>query len=117
MNLIEMPLNEKKRTAALFYLQSLIEANLNLFARMSAESKMTAHNAVTRSCRSKLIDSSFSNYFTESEKNHQTYKKTHDKAHIAESVLAILHYVSRVIKTLSNTNLYRNQSGKLLGVL
>lgn len=121
MNLIEKQLNEKKPTAALFYSQSLIEANLNLFARMSSKGKMTAHNTatekMTRYCRSELIDSSFSNYFTKSEKTHQTYKKAHYKALITNSILTIRHRESRFMNEPSNTNLYRNHAGELAGVL
>ncbi len=114
---------EKKRDAELStanYARSLIEASLDPLVTISAEGKITDVNKalikVTGVSRKKLIDTNFSNYFTEPEKAHEGYRQVFEKGFVSGYPLTIKHKNGRLTDVLYNASVYKDNKGNVLGV-
>ncbi len=102
------------------YARSLLEASLDPLVTISPEGKITDVNEgsvkVTGVAREKLIGTDFSNYFTEPEKARQGYQQVFAKGFVTDYPLTILHQDGRLTDVLYNASVYKDVSGKVLGV-
>jgi len=98
------------------YTRSLIEASLDPMVAISSEGKITDVNEAlvraTNVTRERLIDTDFSDYFTEPEKAREGYQQIFAKGFVADSPLTIRHNLRDV---LYNASVYRDEKGKVLG--
>jgi len=98
------------------YTRSLIEASLDPMVAISPEGKITDVNEAlvkaTDVDREKLIDTDFSDYFTEPEKAREGYQKVFADGFVADLPLRIRHNKRDV---LYNASVYRDEKGKVLG--
>ncbi|MGD6851284.1 MAG: PAS domain-containing sensor histidine kinase [Candidatus Bathyarchaeia archaeon] len=110
----------RKLSAAASYTRSLIEASLDPLVTISPEGKITDVNntteAVTGCTREELIDSDFSNYFTEPEKAKAGYKKVLVDGLVRDYPLAIRHKSGKITDVLYNATVYTNEAGEMQGV-
>ncbi len=108
------------RKQASQYARSLIEASLDPLVTISAEGKITDVNEgsikVTGVAREKLIGTDFSDYFTEPEKARQGYQLVFAKGFVTNYPLTILHKDGRLTDVLYNASVYKDVSGRVLGV-
>ena len=102
------------------YARSLIEASLDPLVTISAEGKITDVNQATVKAtgvsKENLIGTDFSGYFTEPEKANQGYRQVFEKGSVTDYPLTILHKDGTVRDVLYNASVYRDGSGKVLGV-
>ena len=102
------------------YARSLIEASLDPLVTISPEGKITDVNEatikVTGVSRDKLIGTDFSDYFTEPEKAREGYQKAFAKGTVTDYPLTIRHKEGKLTDVLYNATVYKNISGKVLGV-
>src|SRR5258707_1794273 len=98
------------------YTRSLIEASLDPMVAISPEGKITDVNEslvkATGVERPSLIDTDFSDYFTEPDKARDGYQQIFAKGFVADSPLTIRHNLRDV---LYNASVYRDEKGKVLG--
>jgi PAS domain S-box-containing protein len=113
--MIEKIVDEKQS-----YARSLIEASLDPLVTISPEGKITDVNEasvkVTGVPREKLIDTDFSDYFTEPEKALEGYKQVFEKGFVSDYPLTIRHVDGHITPVLYNASVYRDDKGKVLGV-
>ncbi len=118
-------ITDRKRAEAEFrarslYARSLLEASLDPLVTISPEGKITDVNAATESVtgsnRWALIDSDFSDYFTEPEKAQDGYREVLTKGTIRDYPLTIRHASGRTTDVLYNATTYRNEEGDVVGV-
>jgi diguanylate cyclase (GGDEF)-like protein/PAS domain S-box-containing protein len=118
-------ITERKKTeeaiqAAALYSRSLIEASLDPLVTISIDGKITDANAaleqVTGINRDLLIGSDFAYYFTEPEKAHEVYQQVFSQGAVKDYPLAIRHLSGKVTDVLYNATLYRDGTGKVVGV-
>ncbi len=111
---------EEKLKAASLYARSLLEASLDPLVTISRGGKITdvneATEKVTGVSRNRLIDSDFSNYFTDPEKARQGYKQVFAEETVQDYPLAIRHASGQVTEVLYNACLFRNPAGGVEGV-
>jgi PAS domain S-box-containing protein len=111
---------EEKLRDASQYARSLIEASLDPLVTISPEGKITDVNEgsikVTGFPREKLIGTDFSNYFTEPEKAREGYQQVFAKGFVTDYPLTIRHRDGRLTDVLYNASVYKDVSGKVLGV-
>src|SRR5690242_18458198 len=102
------------------YARSLIEASLDPLVTISPEGKITDVNEasvkVTGISREKLIGTDFSDYFKEPEKARQGYKLVFKKGFVSDYPLTIRHNNGNLTEVLYNATVYKDESGKVLGV-
>ena len=102
------------------YARSLIEASLDPLVTISADGKITDVNEasikVTGVEREKLIDTDFSNYFTEPQKAQEGYQQVFEKGFVADYPLTIKHKNGNLTDVLYNASVYKDDKGKVLGV-
>ncbi len=102
------------------YARSLIEASLDPLVTISANGKITDVNEasikVTGVEREKLIDTDFSNYFTEPQKAEEGYQQVFEKGFVADYPLTIKHKNGNLTDVLYNASVYKDDKGKVLGV-
>ncbi len=116
--------NEKEKRAAELvvanYARSLIEASLDPLVTISATGKILDVNEasvkVTGVPREKLIDTDFSNYFTEPTKAQEGYRRVFEKGFVADYSLTIKHKNGNLTDVLYNASVYKDDKGKVLGV-
>ena len=114
---------KEKRAAELIianYARSLIEASLDPLVTISATGKILDVNEasikVTGVPREKLIDTDFSNYFTEPEKAQEGYRQVFEKGFVADYPLTIKHKNGNLTDVLYNASVYKDDKGNVLGV-
>ncbi|MFB3889526.1 MAG: PAS domain S-box protein [Candidatus Bathyarchaeia archaeon] len=116
----ERQLAEEKLRAASLYSRSLIEASLDPLVTISAEGKITDVNQATENVtgfsREQLIDSDFSDYFTEPDKARMGYKRVFTEGFVRDYPLAIRHRSGKVTHVLYNATVYQNELGQIQGV-
>jgi len=109
---------EMQRTGA--YTRSLIEASLDPLVTISPEGKVTDANRATETAtgysREELIGTDFSNYFTEPEKAREGYRQAFEKGSVKNYALDLRHQDGGVTAVLYNTSVYRDETGKAVGV-
>ena len=102
------------------YARSLIEANLDPLVTISPEGKITDVNEatikVTGIPREQLIGTDFSNYFTEPGKAQEGYRQVFEKGFVTDYPLTLRHRDGKLVDVLYNASVYRDVSGKVLGV-
>jgi PAS domain S-box-containing protein len=118
-------ITERKRAeeallAASAYNRSLIEASLDPLVTISAEGKITdvnkATERVTGYSRNELIGTDFANYFTDTEEATFGYQQVFRDGSVKNYELAIRHKRGRVTPVMYNSSVYRDESGKVLGI-
>jgi PAS domain S-box-containing protein len=114
---------KEKRAAELIianYARSLIEASLDPLVTISAEGKITDVNEasvkITGVSRVKLIDTDFSNYFTEPQNAQDGYLQVFEKGFVADYPLTIKHKNGQLTDVLYNASVYKDEKGNVLGV-
>ncbi len=102
------------------YARSLIEASLDPLVTISPEGKITDVNQatvkVTGAARERLIGTDFWNYFTEPEKAREAYLQAFARGFVTDYPLTIRHTDGRLTHVLYNASVYKDASGKVLGV-
>ena len=110
----------KKLETSALYARSLIEASLDPLVTISVEGKITdvnrATELVTGCSREELIESDFSDFFTEPEKAKTGYKQVFTKGFVIDFPLAIRHKSGKTTEVLYNASVYRNAEGQVQGV-
>ena len=111
---------EDKLRAASLYARSLIEASLDPLVTINADGKITdvnkATEEVTGLSREELIESDFSNYFTEPEKANAGYRQVFTDGFVRDYPLAIRHKSGRITDVLYNATLFKNELDEIQGV-
>ena len=114
---------KEKRAAELIianYARSLIEASLDPLVTISIAGKILDVNEasvkVTGVPREKLIDTDFSNYFTEPTKAQEGYRRVFEKGFVADYPLTIKHKNGNLTDVLYNASVYKDDKGNVLGV-
>ena len=111
---------EEKLRAASLYARSLIEASLDPLVTINADGKITdvnkATEEVTGLSREELIESDFSNYFTEPEKAKVGYRQVFTDGFVRDYPLAIRHKSGRITDVLYNATLFKNERNEIQGV-
>jgi PAS domain S-box-containing protein len=102
------------------YARSLIEASLDPLVTISPEGKITDVNEatvrVTGIDRDKLVGTDFSDYFTEPEKAREGYQQVFQEGFVTDYPLTIRHKDGRLVDVLYNASVYKDVTGKVLGV-
>jgi PAS domain S-box-containing protein len=102
------------------YARSLIEASLDPLVTISPDGKITDVNEatikVTGVPRAGLIGTDFSIYFTEPDKARAGYLQAFAEGFVTDYPLTIRHRQGKLTDVLYNASLYRDASGKVLGV-
>lgn len=102
------------------YARSLIEASLDPLVTISPEGKITDVNEasvkVTGILRENLIDTDFSNYFTDPKKAQQGYLRVFEKGFVSDYPLTIKHKNGNLTDVLYNASVYKDDKGNVLGV-
>jgi len=103
------------------YARSLIEASLDPLVTISAEGKITDVNEATVNImgitREQLIGTDFLDYFTEPQKAREIYQEVFAKGSVANAPLTLCHKNGRLTDVLFNGSVYKNDSGKVQGVV
>ncbi len=114
---------KEKRAAELIianYARSLIEASLDPLVTISAAGKILDVNEasikVTGVARKNLIDTDFSNYFTEPKKAQEGYRQVFEKGFVSDYPLTIKHKNGNLTDVLYNASVYKDDKGNVLGV-
>ena len=101
--------------------RSLIEASLDPLVTVSPEGKIMDVNEaavkVTGVTRDNLIGTDFWNYFTEPEKAREAYQQAFARGFVTDYPLTIRHTEGRLSHVLYNASVYKDASGKVLGVV
>jgi PAS domain S-box-containing protein len=111
----------QKLEQAAEYARSLIEAALDPMVTINPEGKITDVNEATvlatGVARDKLIGTSFSDYFTDTQKATEVYQEVFEKGSVTNYPLTLRHTNGRdtLIEVLYNTSVYRDAAGKVLG--
>jgi PAS domain S-box-containing protein len=102
------------------YARSLIEASLDPLVTISIEGKITDVNEasvkITGIPREELIDTDFSDYFTEPVKAQEGYRQVFEKGFVADYPLTIKHKNGKLTDVLYNASVYKDGKGNVLGV-
>ncbi|MGB7902851.1 MAG: ATP-binding protein [Halobacteriota archaeon] len=111
---------EEQSHASSLYARSLIEASLDPLVTISAEGKITDVNEATEGAtgfsREELIESDFSDYFTEPAAAKAGYKQVFTYGYVRDYPLAIRHKSGSIRDVLYNATLFKNQRGEIQGV-
>ena len=112
---------EKTVTQESQYARSLIEASLDPLFTISPTGKITDMNNASVNIigmpREKLIGSDFFNYFTEPQKAREVYQEVFAKESVTDSPLTLRHHEGKLTDVLFNGSIYKNNSGKVLGIV
>jgi PAS domain S-box-containing protein len=102
------------------YTRSLIEASLDPLVTINPEGKITdvniATELVTGRRRGELIGTDFSDYFTEPDKARDGYRQVLQEGSVTDYPLALRHQDGHITDVLYNASLYRDETGKEIGV-
>ena len=102
------------------YTRSLIEASLDPFVTISLEGKITDVNKasikVTGITRKNLINTNFSDYFTDPIRAQEGYLQVFSKGFVVDYPLTIKHKNGNLTDVSYNASVYKDDSGKVIGV-
>ena len=102
------------------YNRSLIEASLDPLVTIGSDGTITDVNQSTENftgyTRTELIGTYFSDYFTEPEKARQGYKKVFKDGSVLDYPLEIKNKNGHITPVLYNASVYKDESGKIIGV-
>ena len=109
-----------EQKAASQYARSLTEASLDPLVTISPAGKITDVNEatikVTGVSRERLIGTDFSDYFTEPNQAREGYQQVFAKGFVTDYPLTIRHRNGRLTDVLYNASVYKDATGKVLGV-
>lgn len=102
------------------YNRSLIEASLDPLVTIGPEGKITdvnnATEKVTGYSRDKLIETDFSNYFTQPEKAREGYEQVFKDGYVRDYPLKIQHKNGQTTPVLYNATTYKDETGQIIGI-
>lgn len=102
------------------YVRSLIEASLDPLVTISAEGKITDVNEasikVTGYSREELINTNFSDYFTDPKNAQEGYLQVFEKGFVSDYRLTIKHKNGSLTDVVYNASVYKDAIGNVLGV-
>jgi PAS domain S-box-containing protein len=102
------------------YARSLIEASMDPLLTISIDGKIMdvnhASEEVTGVLREQLIGSDFSEYFTEPEKARAGYEEVFRQGLVRDYPLELKHRDGHVTPVLYNAIVYRDETGRIMGV-
>jgi PAS domain S-box-containing protein len=108
-----------RRTGA--YTRSLIEASLDPLVTIGRDGRIADVNAaaetVTGRVRQELVGTDFSIYFTEPEKAREGYQRVFEEGSIRDYALEIRHRDGHTIPVLYNAAVYRDETGRVIGII
>jgi PAS domain S-box-containing protein len=115
---------QKKAEEALrlsnIYNRSLLEASLDPLVTIGSDGKITdvnrATELVTGCSRNELIGTDFSDYFTEPEKAREGYQRVFREGLVRDYPLEIRHQNGHLTPVLYNASVYRDESGRIIGI-
>ncbi len=97
-----------------------LEASLDPLITINSEGKITDVNLamefITGWSRDKLIGSYFINYFTESSKALEGYRKVFHEGRVRDYALEIRHRNGHLTPVLYNASVYKNKAGQVVGI-
>ena len=101
------------------YARSLIEASIDPFITISLEGKITDVNEasikVTGIERKKIINTNFSDYFTDPKKAEEGYLQIFEKGFVVDYPLTLRHKKGSLTDVSFNASVYRDHEGNVLG--
>ena len=110
----------RRKTRFWQYTRSLIEASLDPLVTISPEGKITDVNQAAESAtgvsRAGLIGTDFCDYFTEPEKARAGYQQVFREGLVRDYALELRRADGHVTPVLYNASVYRDVSGKVVGV-
>ena len=102
------------------YARSLIEASLDPLVTISVTGKILDVNEasikVTGVPRGKLINTNFSDYFTDPKKAQEGYLQVFKKGFVSDYPLTIKHKNGKLTDVSYNASVYKDDAGNVLGV-
>ena len=111
---------EAELRRALSYNRSLIEASLDPLVTISPDGKITDTNAATEMAtgllREELINTDFSEYFTEPAKARSGYLQAFREGKVMDYALEMRHRDGRAMPVLYNASIYRDEAGNVKGI-
>ena len=111
---------EEKLNTVAHYTRSLIEASLDPLVTIGPDGKITDVNAATETAtgysRNELIETDFSNYFTNPEHAQAGYQMVFQDGQVRDYPLELKHRDGHVISVLYNASIYRGENGYTIGV-
>jgi PAS domain S-box-containing protein len=112
---------EEALRQAIVYNRSLFESSLDSLVTIGPDGKITDVNDATEAAtgfgRDELIGTDFIDYFTEPDKAHAGYQQVFQEGMVRDYPLEIKHRDNHVIPVLYNASLYRDDAGKVIGIL
>jgi PAS domain S-box-containing protein len=122
---IARDITERKRAAEALrlsnaYNRSLIEASLDPLVTIGSDGKITDVNGATEAAtgcsRGELIGTDFCDYFTEPAQARAGYEQVFREGVVRDYPLDLRHRSGRVMSVLYNASVYRDESGRVIGV-
>src|SRR5665647_1384725 len=122
-SVVTQALQRKKAEEALrlsnIYNRSLIEASLDPLVTIGPDGKITDVNGAAEQAtgysRSKLIETDFSDYFTEPEKARAGYQQVFTDGKVRDYPLEIQHKDGHITPVLYNASVYKDENGEVIG--
>ena len=103
------------------YNRSLIETSVDPLITINSQGMISDVNIATERVtgypRDKLIGTDFCDYFTDPTKANAVYEQVFREETVRDYELEILHKDGRTTPVLYNASVYRNEAGKVVGVL
>ena len=111
---------EEQLRSSAHYNRNLIESSLDPLVTIGSDGKITDVNIATEKAtglsRKNLIGTNFSSYFTEPKKADAGYRKVFSNGFVKDYPLTLRHKSGSCIDVSYNAILYKNESGKVIGV-
>ena len=111
---------ETQAQAAALYARSLIEASVDPLFTINPQGQITdvneATEAITGIDRDELVQSAFSEFFTEPVQAHALYHKVIARGRVNDFPLTLRSLNGELTHLLFNASVYRDQEGQVLGV-
>jgi PAS domain S-box-containing protein len=102
------------------YNRSLIEASVDPLVTIGPDGKITDVNAATEAAtgrsRGELVGTDFCDYFTEPSKARAGYEQVFREGMVRDYPLELRHRDGGVMSVLYNASVYRDESGRVIGV-
>jgi PAS domain S-box-containing protein len=112
--------SEEAIRSASAYNRTLIEASVDPLVTIGPDGKITDVNSSTENVtgykREELIGTDFSDYFTEPEQARAGYQRVFRDGAVHDYALEIKHRDGHVTPVLYNASVYRDETGKVVGV-
>ncbi|HSF29293.1 MAG TPA: SpoIIE family protein phosphatase [Candidatus Tectomicrobia bacterium] len=116
----EAEAERKAARLASAYNRSLIEASLDPLVTIGPNGKITDVNAAAETAtgrtRVELIGTDFSDYFTDPQQARAGYQQAFRAGFVRDYALELRHRDGHLTSVLYNASVYRDESGKVLGV-